>query len=101
MIWLILGVSLWWAAHLFKRMAPARRAAMDDAGKGVVAVVLLASVVLMVIGYQRADGAVFWGRSPAMVGINNLLMVLAFYCFGASAAKPAKVCWEPSCGIRN
>ena len=56
-----------------------------------MAVVLLASVVLMVIGYQRADGAVFWGRSPAMVGINNLLMVLAFYCFGASAAKPAKV----------
>ena len=27
---LILGVGLWWAAHLFKRVAPARRAAMGD-----------------------------------------------------------------------
>jgi len=91
MIWLILGVALWWAAHLFKRIAPGVRAPMGEAGKGLVAAALVASVVLMVIGYRSADGAFFWGRSPAMVGVNNLLMVLAFYCFGASAAKPAKV----------
>ncbi len=91
MIWLILGVVLWWAAHLFKRVAPDARARMGDPGKGAIALVLLISIVLMVIGYRMADGAFFWGRNSALVGINNLLMVLAFYCFGASAAKPAKV----------
>ena len=48
---------------------------------------LVLSVVLMVIGYRGAEGAVFWGRSPAMVGINNLLMVVAFYIYASGMAK--------------
>ncbi|TFL19205.1 NnrU family protein [Jannaschia formosa] len=88
---LILGVALWWGAHLFKRVAPGARARLGDPGKGLVALLIVASVVLMVIGYRQADGAVYWGRSPALVGINNLLMVLAFYCYAASAAKGAKI----------
>ena len=47
---LILGVALWWGAHLFKRAAPARRAAMGDAGRGIMAVALVISIVMMVIG---------------------------------------------------
>ena len=88
---LILGVALWWAAHLFKRMAPDARARLGDPGKGIVAVAVLASVVLMYFGYgaAKADAAVWWGRSPAMVGINNLLMVLAVYLYAASGAKSA------------
>ena len=30
---LILGVALWWAAHLFKRVMPEKRAAMGDTGR--------------------------------------------------------------------
>jgi len=88
---LIAGVVLWWAAHLFKRLAPSARASLGSAGYPVMAVTIIASVVLMVIGYGNADGAVYWGRSPMWVGINNLLMVLAFYCYAASAAKDAKI----------
>lgn len=84
MIILSLGVALWVAAHLWKRVAPDHRAAFGDKGKGIVAVATLVSVVLMVIGYRSADGAVYWGRSGALVGINNLLMVLAFYLYAAS-----------------
>ena len=87
MIWLILGVALWWAAHLFKRVAPDARARMGEKGKGPVALALLVSVVLMVIGYRMADGAFYWGRSPAMTGINNLLILIAFYLFAASGMK--------------
>ena len=87
MLWLILGVALWWAAHFFKRVAPEARARMGDAGKGAVAVALVIAIVLMVIGYRAADGAVYWGRSPAMVGINNLLVLVAFYLFAASGAR--------------
>lgn len=86
---LILGVILWSAAHLFKRIDPERRAAMGDRGRGPIALALLISVVLMVIGYRMADTAVFWGRSPAMAGINNLLMILSVYMFAAAGAKTA------------
>lgn len=91
MILLILGVALWWAAHLFKRLAPGPRAAMGNAGRGAAAVGVLASVVLMYFGYgaARATADVWWGRSPALVGINNLLMVLAVYLYAASGTKSA------------
>jgi len=88
---LIAGVALWWAAHLFKRLAPGARAAMGKAGYPVMAVAIIASVVLMVVGYRAADGAVYWGRDPMWVGINNVLMVLAFYFYAASAAKGQKI----------
>lgn len=89
MVLLILGVALWSAAHLFKRLAPDARAGMGDKGRGPIALAILGGVVLMVIGYRMADGAVFWGRSPAMVGINNLLMLLSVYLFAAAGAKTA------------
>lgn len=81
---LILGVALWWAAHLFKRLAPGPRSRMGDKAKGPVALALLVSVVLMVIGYRGAGGAVFWGRSPALAGINNLLVLAGFYLFAVA-----------------
>lgn len=87
MILLILGVALWSAVHLWKRVAPDHRAGMGDKGKMVVAVGSFAGIALMIVGYRMAEGAVFWGRSPAMAGINNLLMVFAFYLFAASGAK--------------
>lgn len=87
MIWLTLGVALWWAAHFFKRAAPDARARLGERGKGLVAVALLVSVVLMVIGYRAAGGPVYWGRSPALVGINNLLVLAGFYLFAASGMK--------------
>lgn len=87
--WLLLtlGVALWWGAHLFKRVAPEARARMGEPGKGVVAILLVVSIVLMTIGYKNAGGPVWWGRSSALVGVNNLLMLFAFYLFAASGAK--------------
>lgn len=89
MVVLILGVALWWAAHLFKRLAPEARAKLGDPGKGAVALVLVLSVVLMVLGYRAADGAFFWGRHPATVGINNLMMVFALYLTSPGPSKGA------------
>lgn len=76
---LVLGVALWWAAHLFKRIAPGPRAALGDKGRGLVAALLAVAILLMIFGYRAADGAFFWGRHPATVGINNLLMLAAIY----------------------
>jgi uncharacterized membrane protein len=79
MLLLVLGVFLWAAAHFFKRFAPERRARMGDPAKGMVAGVLAIAVLLMIFGYRMAEGAVYWGRHPATVGINNLLMIAALY----------------------
>lgn len=86
---LILGLALWCGGHFFKRIAPDMRARMGDKRKGLIALVLLAGIVLMVIGYRMSDGAWFWGRHPATVGINNLLMLLSIYLFAVSGMKTA------------
>ena len=87
MILLLLGLALWSGVHLWKRVAPAHRMRFGDNGKKIVAIGSLVAIVLMIFGYRMADGAVFWGRTPLMTSINNLLMLFAFYLFAASGAK--------------
>lgn len=87
---LIAGVLLWSGAHLFKRLAPGTRAQLGEPGKGLVTLALVVAVVMMVFGYRWADGTFHWGPHPATVGINNLLMLAAFYLFAVSGPKGAK-----------
>lgn len=87
MFLLILGVALWWAAHLFKRLAPDVRRGLGDSGKAMVAAALILSVLLMVIGYRAADATIWWAAGPALKGINNLLVLAAFYLFASSGMK--------------
>ena len=82
MILLILGLILWSGSHLFKRLVPDRRAAMGDAGKGVVAVASLAGIVLMVIGYRAAPYIEVWSPPRFLIHVNNLLMLGAVFLLG-------------------
>jgi uncharacterized membrane protein len=86
---IMLGLLLWWGAHLFKRLAPARRAALGDAGKGLVAVGVLAGVVLMVMGYRGNTAPDLWYPPAFLTHMNNLLMLLAVYLYAASGMKTA------------
>jgi len=87
MILLILGVGIWSAAHLFKRLAPGPRGAMGMAGKGVVAVGILTGLVLMIWGYRVADLVPVYAPLPGMGHANNLLMLVAIYLYGVGGAK--------------
>ncbi len=49
---LVTGVLIWSGAHLFKRVAPGARARLGNGGRPLMALLLLASVVLMTLGYQ-------------------------------------------------
>ncbi len=89
MILLILGLALWTAAHFYRRALPDHRAALGDRGKGLIALAIVASVVLMIIGYRMWDGTVYWGRTSAMTGINNLMMVAALYFTSPGPSKGA------------
>ncbi|QFT64673.1 NnrU family protein [Roseivivax sp. THAF30] len=87
MLLLILGLLLWVAAHFFKRVAPEQRAAMGNAGKGLVAVGVLAGLVLMILGYRAAPLIPVWNPPSFMVHINNLMMLGAVFLYGMSATK--------------
>ena len=87
MLILSLGVALWIGAHLFKRLAPVRRAALGDAAKGPIAMVLLVALVLMVWGYIRADLVPVYMPLPGMGHANNTLMLISLFLFGVGGTK--------------
>ena len=87
---LIIGLILWSATHFFKRLMPTQRTAMGNGGKAAVAIAIFASLALMIIGYRGADFIAIWSPPAFFTGINNLLMVLALWVYGSSAAKGAK-----------
>jgi uncharacterized membrane protein len=93
MLLILLGLLLWTGVHFWKRIAPDHRARFGERGKAIVALGAVVAIVLMIIGYRSAEGTFFWGRSPALTGINNLLMLFAFYLFAASGAKTAITKW--------
>lgn len=85
MVLLILGVALWWVAHLYKRVVA--HPLPDSRRKGVVAAALVVSVILMTLGYQRADVTMWWAAGPALKGINNLLVLVGFFLFASAGIK--------------
>ncbi|WP_112321886.1 NnrU family protein [Oceanibium sediminis] len=97
MTMLILGVFLWWDAHLFKRAMPGVRAGMTrtmgPASKGVFAALILGSVVLMVLGYRSAAFEPIWWPPAYMVHVNNLLMLLSVIFFGMGSSKGRARSW--------
>lgn len=87
---LVLGLVLWTLAHGVKIHAPARRAALAESlGEGptkiLFAVLVLASVGLMVKGYQGADFVNLWFPPGWTVHLNNLLMVISVIVYTAGA----------------
>ncbi|MEE4348364.1 MAG: NnrU family protein [Paracoccaceae bacterium] len=82
---LILGLILWSGAHYFKRLAPGLREPMGDKGMALVAVGVLGSLVLMVLGYRQAEVIPVWYPPTWTVHLNNLLMVIAIFVYGMSA----------------
>lgn len=84
---LILGLLLWWGAHLFKRAAPGARANLGERGKGYVALALGAALVLMVVGYRMAEFVPVYSPLPGMGHANNALMLVSVFLFGVGGTK--------------
>ncbi len=85
---MVLGLVLWVASHLFKRVLPGVRARLGDLpGKMLVTVLSLSAVLLMVIGYRRAEIDPVYTPLAGMGHLNNLLMLIAVFLFGVSHSK--------------
>lgn len=76
MIFLVLGILMWWTAHLFKRVAPAQ---LGDKAKGLTALAVGASVVVIILGYRASPFIHIWGPPSVLVHLNNLMMLFALY----------------------
>lgn len=95
---LYIGIALWCGAHLFKRVLPAARAGLTDRlgegpAKGVVAAVLLLSLVLMVVGYRGAEFSPVYTPKAGAGHLNNLLMLVAVIMLGAGKSKGRMRSW--------
>lgn len=90
-ILLILGLVLWTGAHLLRAVQPDRRAALQDrfgdASKGIMALVILVSLGLMILGYRATPHVTIWTPPAFLTHVNNLLMILAFYMYLTTATK--------------
>ena len=87
MFLLVLGLALWALAHFFKRLLPARRAAMGDKGKGAVALALVVSVVLVVLGYRAAPFVDVWYPPEWARHLNNLMVLIALFMMSPAPKK--------------
>jgi len=84
---LIAGVLLWTLAHLFKRWFPHARAQLGSAGRGIIAIAIVASLVLMIVGYGHAQGDVLWVAGGNWLLVSHGLSLFALYLMAASAGK--------------
>ncbi len=88
---LIVGLMLWVATHLFKRLAPDRRAAMTerlgDKSKGIFAILILIAVGLIVIGYRGVEVIPVYTPIPGIGHLNSLLMLVALVVYSAGMSK--------------
>ncbi|QDL90961.1 hypothetical protein FDP22_03645 [Paroceanicella profunda] len=91
---LIIGLVLWWGAHLLKRLAPGLRGALGETpGKGIVAAVLLLALVLMIAGYRQAEITDVWFPPLWAWHLNNLLMLIAIALLGMGHSKGRTRSW--------
>jgi uncharacterized membrane protein len=91
---LIIGMLLWIVTHDLKAYAPAQRATLDarfgvGPAKGVMALAILGSLLLIVWGWRAmGDDPGFVYAPPSWgVHLNNLIMLFAFILLGAGHAK--------------
>ncbi|WP_293576521.1 NnrU family protein [Phaeobacter sp.] len=86
---LVLGILVWWGAHFFKRLAPAKHASLGDRGKGLVAIAIATSIVLMIVGYRSTEFIYVWAPPSFTVHINNTLVLIALFLMSPAAKKGA------------
>jgi uncharacterized membrane protein len=92
---LVTGVIGWSLVHLFKAAAPGPRQRLDGAlgvgpAKGLMAVLILAALVLIVLGWRSADPAGVYAPPPWGRSLTLLLMAVAVVLF-AAAGPPTNI----------
>ena len=92
---LSIGLLVWIAVHLFPSLLPDARAALinrmgEKAYKGVFALAIVVSLVLIVVGWRRADVAAVY--TPPLLGSPIIpVLVLVSFVLMAAANAPTNI----------
>lgn len=87
MTWLILGLAIWVAAHLFKRVLPRQREALGNKGRGLVALLVAAGLGLMIFGYRAAETEFLYALPMWTWHVNNAAMLAALFLMDIGRVK--------------
>jgi uncharacterized membrane protein len=92
---LIAGVAVWSVVHLFPSLASKRRDALQEgmgnnAYRGVFALVIVGSIVMMVVGWKSAIPSTVYRPPLAGSPVVTALMLIAFILF-VSAQAPTNI----------
>ncbi|MEJ6708109.1 MAG: NnrU family protein [Amylibacter sp.] len=95
---LSIGLAVWIVVHYLKRVLPSARAGLDTAlgkgcAKGVIALILVLSIVMMVVGYRGAESLHVYTPIAGIWHLNNLLMFVAIMLFGMGSSKGKMRSW--------
>lgn len=98
MTMLKIGLILWIVAHLFKRVMPRMRQSLDTMlgegpMRGLMSVLILASIVLMVIGYRSVPEVEFYATPKWAPIVTNVLMLVAVALLGMGSSKGRARSW--------
>ena len=90
MFLLVTGILLWSVVHLFKAIAPGARQSLitrlgEGVYKGVFALLILASLALIVLGWRSSTPELVYLAPAALRHVTMLLMLIAIILFVASA----------------
>ena len=98
MTYLLAGVLMWSLVHLIRCFAPGFRETMigkmgENAWKGLFALLILASLGLMIFGWRTGDPVTFY--QPMGIGrpVGMAIVLLGFIFFGAAQG-------QTKCGCR-
>jgi uncharacterized membrane protein len=88
MVWLAVGVLVWSLVHLFPSLAPEARAGLvarvgEGPFKGLFALVIVGSIVLMVVGWRAVVPAPLYTMPSLARGVAIALMIIALVLFFA------------------
>ncbi len=95
---LLIGLGVWTLVHFWKRLSPNTRAALDATmgqgpAKSVIALLLVASIVMMVLGYRAAENLHVYTPVAGIGHLNNLLMLFAVMLLGMGSSKGKMRTW--------
>ena len=78
---------MWVGAHFFKRVLPKQREALGNWGRPLVAVVIVVSIVLMIMGYREAEDVPIYALPIWAWYFNNLMMLVALFMMDVGKVK--------------
>ncbi len=86
------------STHLFKRVLPSMRVKLDDkigsnAARGLTAVLILSSVILMIIGFRIAPSYPIYTPLPGIGWVAVSIMIFAFWLSNTGQAKGVTRAW--------